>query len=48
MAFLFWLLSFKLKRKTLGTALGDWTADSAGLVYAGAAYVFSSGLLLFH
>ena len=31
--------------QTLGTALGDWTADSAGLGYAGAALVFG-GLLL--
>lgn len=31
--------------QTLGTALGDWTADSAGLGYAGAAMIFS-GLLL--
>jgi len=30
--------------QTLGTALGDWTADSAGLGYSGAAAVF--GLLL--
>lgn len=30
--------------QTLGTALGDWTADSAGLGYVGAALVFS-GLL---
>jgi uncharacterized membrane-anchored protein len=30
--------------QTLGTALGDWTADSAGLGYGGAAVVF--GLLL--
>ena len=30
--------------QTLGTALGDWTADSAGLGYTGAALVFS-GLL---
>ena len=30
--------------QTLGTALGDWTADTAGLGYAGAAIVF--GLLL--
>ncbi len=30
--------------QTLGTALGDWTADSAGLGYAGAAFVFG-GLL---
>src|SRR5258708_1376372 len=27
--------------KTLGTALGDWTADTAGLGYAGGAIVFS-------
>ena len=27
--------------QTLGTALGDWTADSAGLGYAGAALLFS-------
>jgi uncharacterized membrane-anchored protein len=31
--------------QTLGTALGDWTADSAGFGYAGAALVFG-GLLL--
>ena len=30
--------------QTLGTALGDWTADSAGLGYGGAAIVFG-GLL---
>lgn len=30
--------------QTLGTALGDWTADSAGLGYVGAAYIFSAGL----
>jgi uncharacterized membrane-anchored protein len=30
--------------QTLGTALGDWTADTAGLGYAGGAIVF--GLLL--
>jgi len=30
--------------QTLGTALGDWTADSAGLGYTGAALVFG-GLL---
>lgn len=28
--------------QTLGTALGDWTADSAGLGYAGAAGVFGA------
>ncbi len=27
--------------QTLGTALGDWTADTAGLGYAGSAMVFS-------
>ncbi|HEA54106.1 hypothetical protein LCGC14_1687270 [marine sediment metagenome] len=32
--------------QTLGTALGDWTADSAGLGYVGAAYIFGAGLLL--
>jgi len=30
--------------QTLGTALGDWTADSASMGYAGAALLFS-GLL---
>jgi uncharacterized membrane-anchored protein len=28
--------------QTLGTALGDWTADTAGLGYVGGALVFSS------
>lgn len=28
--------------QTLGTALGDWTADSAGMGYAGAALLFGS------
>jgi len=32
--------------QTLGTALGDWTADSAGLGYVGAALIFGSLLLL--
>ncbi|GGR28149.1 hypothetical protein GCM10008957_44210 [Deinococcus ruber] len=32
--------------QTLGTALGDWTADSAGLGYTGAASVFGGLLLL--
>ncbi|GAO35435.1 membrane protein [Sulfuricella sp. T08] len=32
--------------QTLGTALGDWTADTAGLGYEGGAIVFG-GLLLF-
>jgi uncharacterized membrane-anchored protein len=37
--------------QTLGTALGDWTADSAGLGYFGAALVFGAMLgmvLLLH
>lgn len=32
--------------QTLGTALGDWTADSGGLGYGGAALVFSAALAL--
>src|SRR5665213_2122620 len=32
--------------QTLGTALGDWTADSAGLGYAGSALVFGGLLAL--
>lgn len=32
--------------QTLGTALGDWTADSAGLGYRGAALIFGGLLLL--
>jgi uncharacterized membrane-anchored protein len=32
--------------QTLGTALGDWTADTAGLGYLGAAAVFGALLLL--
>ncbi|WP_016835242.1 membrane protein [Herbaspirillum lusitanum] len=32
--------------QTLGTALGDWTADTAGLGYTGAALIFGSLLLL--
>ena len=32
--------------QTLGTALGDWTADTAGLGYLGSAMVFSSLLAL--
>jgi len=32
--------------QTLGTALGDWTADTAGLGYEGAAIVFSALLVL--
>ncbi len=30
--------------QTLGTALGDWMADTGGLGYAGGALVFSAGL----
>ena len=30
--------------QTLGTALGDWMADSTGLGYAGGAVVFAAGL----
>lgn len=32
--------------QTLGTALGDWTADTAGLGYIGAAYIFSTSLVV--
>jgi uncharacterized membrane-anchored protein len=32
--------------QTLGTALGDWTADTAGLGYTGAAVVFGGLLAL--
>jgi uncharacterized membrane-anchored protein len=32
--------------QTLGTALGDWTADSAGLGYVGAAVIFGGLLML--
>jgi uncharacterized membrane-anchored protein len=32
--------------QTLGTALGDWTADSAGLGYVGGAAIFGAMLLL--
>lgn len=32
--------------QTLGTALGDWTADSAGFGYSGAAVIFGSLLAL--
>jgi uncharacterized membrane-anchored protein len=32
--------------QTLGTALGDWTADTAGLGYGGGALVFSAMLAL--
>lgn len=32
--------------QTLGTALGDWTADNTGLGYQGAALVFAAGLAI--
>lgn len=32
--------------QTLGTALGDWTADSAGLGYTGVTLIFGGLLLL--
>jgi len=32
--------------QTLGTALGDWTADTAGLGYTGGAIIFGSALLV--
>ncbi|MCX6139651.1 MAG: hypothetical protein NTX15_02280 [Candidatus Kapabacteria bacterium] len=32
--------------QTLGTALGDWTADTAGLGYSGSALVFGSALAI--
>lgn len=32
--------------QTLGTALGDWTADKTSLGYQGAALVFGAGLLI--
>jgi uncharacterized membrane-anchored protein len=32
--------------QTLGTALGDWMADSTGLGYDGGALVFGAGLLI--
>jgi uncharacterized membrane-anchored protein len=40
---LFYWLTITLSQ-TLGTALGDWTADTGGLGYLGAAFVFG-GLL---
>lgn len=32
--------------QTLGTALGDWTADSRGLGYSGGTMIFAAGLAL--
>jgi uncharacterized membrane-anchored protein len=42
--FFYWLTI--MFSQTLGTALGDWTADTQGLGYLGAAAIFG-GLLLF-
>ncbi|MCY7354041.1 MAG: hypothetical protein LH470_02975 [Lysobacter sp.] len=42
--FFYWLTI--MFSQTLGTALGDWTADTAGLGYAGGASVFSALLLV--
>lgn len=42
---IFYWLTIMLSQ-TLGTALGDWTADTAGLGYTGAAVVFSGLLTL--
>lgn len=42
--FFYWLTI--MFSQTLGTALGDWTADSAGLGYVGGAMVFGSMLVL--
>jgi uncharacterized membrane-anchored protein len=42
--FFYWLTI--MFSQTLGTALGDWTADTAGLGYLGAAGIFSALLLL--
>jgi len=42
--FFYWLTI--MFSQTLGTALGDWTADTGGLGYLGAAAIFSAMLLL--
>ena len=42
--FFYWLTI--MCSQTLGTALGDWTADTAGLGYTGAAVVFGGLLAL--
>jgi len=42
--FYYWLTI--MFSQTLGTALGDWTADTAGLGYLGAAGIFSAALLI--
>lgn len=41
----FYWLTIMLSQ-TLGTALGDWTADTAGFGYLGAALLFGTALLL--
>ncbi|HEY1748729.1 MAG TPA: hypothetical protein VGG11_18430 [Xanthobacteraceae bacterium] len=41
----FYWLAITLSQ-TLGTALGDWTADDTGLGYGGGALVFAAGLAL--
>lgn len=41
----FYWLTIMLSQ-TLGTALGDWTADTAGLGYLGGATIFGGALLL--
>jgi len=41
--FFYWLTI--MFSQTLGTALGDWTADTAGLGYLGAAAIFGALLL---
>tara|TARA_R110001592_G_scaffold361035_1_gene670754 strand:+ start:305 stop:1063 length:759 start_codon:yes stop_codon:yes gene_type:complete len=42
--FYYWLTI--MFSQTLGTALGDWTADTAGLGYLGAAAIFSGMLVV--
>ena len=42
--FFYWLTI--MFSQTLGTALGDWTADTAGLGYLGAAAIFGGMLLI--
>lgn len=42
--FYYWLTI--MFSQTLGTALGDWTADTAGLGYLGAAAIFGGALLV--
>lgn len=42
--FYYWLTI--MFSQTLGTALGDWTADTAGLGYLGGATIFSALLLI--